>query len=384
MNKKLIYILNHYSSKSTQHFYHVINLLEEISKQGVEIALIIEKCDDELVLENSNIIVYPIRVKHQFWRPFYIMKYLYALNKRGYKKVFVRITTYAAICSIIFSWFSNITTYYWHSATLYHFNKQQSFLTRLKNWRFDFVKRFTNHFVTGPESMKDYYVDIYKVNPRKILILYNDISLQRFQPISLEDKLKIRQELNIDESTKVLLFVHRFSPPRNVLYYLPQALIDFYNNNVSNAYKTIIIGDGSDLSKFRQLVSDNALLKNKVQILGSKPNNEIQRYFSVADIFMIPTMMEGFPRVLIEAMAMGLPFVTTDAGGIKDLLPPKQKEFMSDKNDVAAFSRNLIALAKDEKLQKEIATENLAHVKRYSTENVAKMYYDTIFGNETK
>jgi glycosyltransferase involved in cell wall biosynthesis len=382
MNNKLIYILNHYSSKSTQHFYHVINLLEEISKHNVEIALIIEKCEDKLILENPNISVYPIRVKYQFLRPFLLFKHLYCLNRKGYQKVFIRITTYAAICSIIFSWFFRLKTYYWHSATLYHFNKQQPFLIRLKkNWRFNFVKRFITYFVTGPESMKNYYVDVYKINPQKILILYNDISLKRFHPAILEDKIKIKQELKIAESTKILLFVHGFSPPRNVVYYLPQTLIDFYSSNVADTYQTIIIGDGSELPKFKQIVSEKSLLQNKVKIFGSKPNSEIQKYFSIADIFIIPTMIEGFPRVLIEAMAMGLPVVTTDAGGIQDILPPKQKAFMTDKNDVDAFSQKLILLAKNEKLQKEIAAENLKHVRKFSTENVAKMYCNVIFGN---
>lgn len=57
MEKKMIYIMNHYSNNSVQHFYHILNLLNTIADKGVEIALVIEKCENTPEINNKNITV---------------------------------------------------------------------------------------------------------------------------------------------------------------------------------------------------------------------------------------------------------------------------------------------------------------------------------------
>jgi glycosyltransferase involved in cell wall biosynthesis len=78
-------------------------------------------------------------------------------------------------------------------------------------------------------------------------------------------------------------------------------------------------------------------------------------------------------------MACGLPIVTTDAGGIQDILPPEQKPFMVDRNNREEFSKALIKLSKDTPLLNNLRQINREWVQRYSTENVAVMYLDVLF-----
>jgi glycosyltransferase involved in cell wall biosynthesis len=227
--------------------------------------------------------------------------------------------------------------------------------------------------------MKDYYIENYNIKPSKILILYNDIDLQRFNSCNEEKKDQLKLSLGISVSKKTILFVHRLSPVRKSLYYLPYVLERFYEKNYTE-FETVIIGEGSELEKLRQLVS-SANLNDKVKILGGKPNNIIQQYYNIADIFINPTYTEGFPRVLIEAMAAGLPIVTTDAGGIKDIIDEKQRQLMVDRNDRDAFAEKLKELAGNNNLRQELSKENLDRVRRYSTQNVAQMYVNSIFKN---
>lgn len=382
--KKFIYVLNNYSVNSTEHFFHVLNLLEEIANNGVEIILIIEKSDGKPSIKSPNIKVICLK-NTGFRRLVELYNLIGKFQKDNYLKLFVRISNWAAVVAIVKSFFSKLEVYYWHSGTVFEFDDKEPlsfskfkwyFKTRLP---FNFIKRNVTYFVTGPESMRDYYVGKVGVKKEKIKILYNDIDVSRFS--ILEDKAKeiIKKELNINTEKKVILFVHNFSPVRNTKLYVANFLKKFYATSDLHNYEFYFIGGGKE----REVIEEQVIamnLKDKVFFLGSLPNNKVHKYYQVADIFINPTAAEGFPRVLIEAMACGLPIVTTNAGGIIDILGTKQLEYMSDITDPNTFADNLIKIARLSKDElHKLKEENTKRIKNYSTEKVALMYVKTLF-----
>ncbi len=379
MQKKLIYILNHYSKDSTQHFFHVINLLKEIASQGADIVLVIEKCDGVPDIYHPGIRVIAQQKHQPLLRALELRSILSKLSGQGFKKVFIRISAPAAL---IAKTIPGMEVYFWQSGTVNEFNKSLPWgKIRLKNYfsselPFSLVLKTVDWFVTGPESMGTYYHKVFNVPVSKIKILYNDIDVSRFQVLSASEKLTQKEALSIPADHRVILFVHRLSPVRKTLYYMPFILERFLKED-SGQTTIILIGDGSERAELSAGVK--SLNSDRVLMLGSMPNQEIQKYYAIADIFINPTHAEGFPRVLIEAMACGLPLVTTDAGGIRDILPPEQLPFMVDKNDREAFANALIALSNDTAKMSELRQINRDWVQRYSTEKIAKMYLDVIF-----
>lgn len=380
--KQLIYIMNYYSEKSTQHFYHILNLLKAMADEGVNIALIIEKCDDTPKIAYRNIEFYCQKQKGIF-RILELIGILKTLVKKGYKKTFIRISTKAAAIAIIINKIYGGKTYYWQSGTTWEVDMNKPFFSKIK-WLFNnyiifyFVKHFTDYFVTGPETMVKYYAEIVKVSHQKIKLLYNDIDLSRFVPYSREDRLKLRCELGFGDKDCIILMVHRLSPVRKTDKYIPFIVENskFFQHNV----KLIIIGDGPERNDLERLISCS-IAKEYICMIGSKPNNEIHKYYQIADIFINPSYTEGFPRVVIEAMACGVPVVATDAGGTVDIVGKKQKEFVINRNDVQLFSQKLMTLVANQELRCELAIENLMTVKKFSTHAVATQYIERIFGN---
>lgn len=385
-NKRLIYILNTYSVNSTEHFFHVLNLLEEIANNGVDILLIIEKSDGIPITKSPNIKV--ICVKNVgFKRLIELYGIIGNAHKANYNKLFVRISNWAAIVAIIKSFFSKLEVYYWHSGTVFDFDdKEPMSFSKLKwlfktRFPFNFIKKNSTFFVTGPESMKEYYVERVGVKREKIKILYNDIDISRFSILEDSAKTSIKNELHINSDRKIILFVHNFSPVRNTKLYVANFLQKFYADSNLNCYDFYFIGGGKDRMEIEEQVMAMGFKKN-VFFLGALPNNIIHQYYQIADVFINPTGAEGFPRVLIEAMACGLPIVTTNAGGIKDILGRNQLSYMSDVSNSDEFAYNLIKMAKlclnDIEILKN---ENLEGIKKYSTANVASMYIKTLFND---
>lgn len=382
MKNRLIYVLNSYSEASEEHYFHAINFLDKLAMLGVDIALIIEKGTGCPQFNSDNIKVFIVSdgTQNKLLRSLRFVSLLRKLSTCGYNKIFVRISKSAIILSVIYSLFSRLSTYYWHSGTVFEFDKAHKSYKQLlvDKCNFWFIKTCVDKFVTGPESMKDYYIS-HGVKPDKIMILYNDIDIERFSEQNEMIKQMNKQKLGISSTDKVVLFVHRLSPVRQSLYYLPYVIEQFYQCERFQDYKFYIIGGGSDKEKLEKEIKKKEL-QSRVFVLGSKPNAVIQNFYLAADFFINPTMAEGFPRVIIEAMAVGLPIVTTNAGGISDILTDNQKNFMVDKNDRNAFADKMIEMASlNEEAMERLKKTNREFVKKYSTENVAFMYKKRIF-----
>ncbi len=379
--KKLIYVLNQYSKKEGSHFYHILNLLEEIAKNDVDIKLIIEKAIDIPHFDIPNIEVIAQK-KKGIMRVFELFNILKKLNKQGYKKTFVRISQNGAVPSILVSRIYGGEVYYWQSGTTHETEKNKAFnLKKFLKYElpFNIVKRYTTYFVTGPESMVQYYENIVGVNKEKLVCLYNDIDISRFKIADKNQQKILKNELNVDESKKIILFVHRLSPVRKSLFYMPFILKDILSNR--DDYICLVIGGGNEQKELKELIKQDRL-ENKIFVLGEKPNSEIQKFYQISNIFINPTYTEGFPRVLIEAMASGLPTVTTNAGGTNDIVGEFQSKFMVDTHDREGFAIKLKELIEDEVMQQKLSAENINQVKKFSTQNVAQMYIREIFKND--
>ena len=384
MNNKLIYILNHYSKDSSSHFQHVIHLLEKMAEKGIDIALIIEKCEVIPEVSSASLHIHPINTSrlNRFFRLLFI---LFKLNQKGFKRIFIRINWRAALIASLASFFTRQKIYFWLSSQ----GSRENYLQNLAGWKkwvvwwktqfpLWLVYKFVHKWVTGPESMVKYYEELYGFDPRKMMVLYNDIDLDRFHPVDYNEKKKIRSELSLSDDHFLVLFVHRFSPVRKHSFYFPYILDRYFEDDPIDNIHFIFIGEGPEKEVLEEKINEKTYASRN-KFMGAIPNVSIDTWYKAADLFIQPTFAEGFPRTTLEAMACGLPIVTTDAGGIEDVLGSIQKEFMVDKNDRDAFVSRLTALVKDQKVRMNCQEENLKEVRKYDTEQIADMYIKNLF-----
>ncbi|HAQ38437.1 MAG TPA: hypothetical protein DCQ58_08015 [Saprospirales bacterium] len=384
LQMKLIFILNHYAHNSSSHFYPIIHLLETLAQKGVKIALIIEKCHDRPHVNSPNVRIFPVN-KFSWFRPFFLAHLLFKLNRDGFHRVFTRISWVGAVISIIVALFTNQKTYYWQSTQGSHEHYQsltaglEKFIFWIKSeLPFWFIKKYITHFVTGPESMLQYYFTFLGVSLSKIIVLYNDVDTGRFKPVDETQKKLLRKKWNIPENTTLFLFVHRFSPVRKTDYYFPFLTDEFYKWNPTADCSFFFAGGGPEKKSIETRMK-NADYGDKIIFSDNVPNAEIHEIYQMSDIFIQPSWAEGFPRTLIEAMACGLPVVATSAGGVLDVLGQKQESYVVDVEDRFGFLQRISGLYNDQRMLKELSEENLNQSGRFTTSAVADMYIHRIF-----
>lgn len=139
-----------------------------------------------------------------------------------------------------------------------------------------------------------------------VKIIPNAIDVNKFKFDYARRRCK-RKILEIDDEAVVLIHVGRFMPVKN-----HEFLIDIFHKLVENSnveYKLILIGSGELREAIKNKVSF-LNLENKVFFLGDR--YDIPDFLSAADIFLLPSLHEGFPVTLIEAQSSGLPCIISD------------------------------------------------------------------------
>ncbi|WP_226645680.1 glycosyltransferase family 1 protein [Mesobacillus subterraneus] len=140
----------------------------------------------------------------------------------------------------------------------------------------------------------------------RTIFLKNGIDLEQFK-FSLKIREAIRSELKIKEDQFIVGHVGRFSMPKNHAY-----LLEVFKDFLSYRKEAILllVGDGPLLPEIKGKVEEMELTKN-VKFLGSR--SDVEQLLQAFDIFLFPSVFEGFPVSLIEAQASGLPCLISDS-----------------------------------------------------------------------
>lgn len=167
---------------------------------------------------------------------------------------------------------------------------------------------FTNQIIAVSESLKDDISRYEGIRPDKIMVIPNGIDGGKYN-IKI-DKNKKRRELDIDNKYNIILgFVGRLSPEKGLIYLVKamEAIVKEFPNVL-----LLIVGEGVLLEELKRESIALGIERN-IRFLG--PRSDINEILGILDIFVLPSLREGLPLVLLEAAVASLPIIATDVGG---------------------------------------------------------------------
>jgi glycosyltransferase involved in cell wall biosynthesis len=319
---------------------------------------------------------------NHFQRAVELIRVAYRLRRQGCKKFFVRISASAALELGFIGRLLGLQIYYWVSGQgkdlkpPWRQGLRRRIYYELGDWLLRTNIRLVHRFVTGPESMVDYFAKEYGANPSKTIVLYNDIDLAVFKPLSTpSQKMDLRQRLGLPLERHILLSVGRVSLKKGGRLLLP--LAHLLRKHLPNAL-LVVVGH-IHMPEIVERAQQERLCN--LIFVGPVPNAEIPMYYQIADVFLMPSEEEGFPRKLLEAMACGLPVVAFDVGGVRDIIHKEQLSFVLPRGDINGIVSKVVELLADASLRSQQIEFGLHKVSEYSTEAVAKMFFERIVLN---
>ncbi len=181
--------------------------------------------------------------------------------------------------------------------------------------------------------------------------------------------MDVHYDIKKKKQTNSILFVGRLEIKQKGIDLLIKSLV-YLKENIPN-FKLHIIGKGSSLNYLIKLVSDYGL-GNNVIFHGHVEENELIEIFSMCEIFVLPSLHEGMPMVLLESMSAGLPVVAFDIDPVVEALDNGRYGILVKKGDIKMLAEAMMRLLKDDKLRKYFSAKSLERSKIYSQAEVAR------------
>jgi glycosyltransferase involved in cell wall biosynthesis len=172
------------------------------------------------------------------------------------------------------------------------------------------------------------------LNEEKLEYIPLGVDIGKFKP---RNKEKIRREFNIHEQ-KIVLFVGELIKRKGINYLLKA--ISRINQSSIKDTKVIIIGDGIEKTNLLNL-SRELNLQDLVIFRGKVPEDELLKWYSLADIFVLFSLSEGRPTVINEAMASGCAIVATNVSGIPEQVENGHNGFLVEAKNAEVLSEKI-------------------------------------------
>jgi len=190
----------------------------------------------------------------------------------------------------------------------------------------------------------------------KISVIPNGIDVETFKPLN---KMSARSQLKLSEDKTIILNVGGMSPLKGQKYLIESIpkIIKKYQN-----VQFIFVGDGEIRNDLEFLVKTRGLAQY-VLFAGIQKATQIPLWLNCADIFVLPSLSEGNPNVLLEAMACGLPIVATDVGGIPEMIENDKEGLLGPPKSSASLAQNITTLIRDQALRYQLGQHGFKTVR---------------------
>lgn len=265
-----------------------------------------------------------------------------------------------------------------HEVHGYAFHENEPWIRRSIFFALEVLARHWSKMVICiSQPLVDIWVKRKLAPPERIRKIYSGIEIAEFQKTHARDK--IRRELGLRPDQIAVGQVSKLWEGKGHEDIIDACPIIF--EEVPDL-KIFFVGDGPIRKKLEEIVYKNGL-QGRIVFLGHCDN--IAEVTSALDIAVLASHFEGMGRVLLEAMAAGLPIVATRVGGIPDLVVDQETGFLVEPHNPEQLAQSILRLASDLELRKRMGNSGRQRVdSRFSATTMLKqidsVYQEVLFG----
>lgn len=215
------------------------------------------------------------------------------------------------------------------------------------------------------------------VSGRKTLVMGGVVDIEEFAPVA--DRNAPRRELNLAEDRFIILFAGHVIRSKGIY-----ELVNAFNILSRNYPDSILVicGRGEDSKNVRQNMNMSGL-SDKIKFVGNINPSQMHKWMQASDLFVLPSYFEGMPNSVMEAMACGLPVITTAVGGLPDAVGDCEGVILVQPRQVDELCEAVLKVINDKELRHQMGVasrkraEAMFNIKK-NTDTVVKCMRQTI------
>lgn len=214
------------------------------------------------------------------------------------------------------------------------------------------ILRFADHIVAVSESQKRKLTRLF-IPKKKISVVHNATAPEQLDGV---ERVDLRSRFGFPSDTLLHMSAGRFSREKGQVYLVKAAVAALERNHL---LRFVLFGDGPDLRKVRKLVAAFGC-EDKILCPGFEKN--VVGNLKGADVFVNPSLSEGLPSVVLEAMALGVPVVATAVGGVPEIITHRQTGYIVAAKDPKALAEGMLFMNRHRDQARKFAESALQFV----------------------
>jgi glycosyltransferase involved in cell wall biosynthesis len=255
----------------------------------------------------------------------------------------------------------------------FHGHVFHSYFSTFKSMSFLKIERYlakkSTRVIAISKTQKEELGTQFKVcHPDKIEVIPLGFDLTRFQENQVEKRKQFREKYGLQADEIAIGIVGRLVPIKNHTLFLK--IIKSVIEQTPKKVKAVIIGDGEE----RETIENECRNLNMETSTDENPNpsatiiftswiKDVDRAYAGLDIVTLTSLNEGTPVSLIEAQASDKPIVSTEVGGIRDVVIPGETAFLTRRKDIKKFAEQLLKLVENAPLRSKMSKKGYEFVK---------------------
>ncbi len=212
------------------------------------------------------------------------------------------------------------------------------------------------------KSLKEDTLRLFEIN-NTIDVVTNFIDLSKFE----HNFTDCQRDIMASDDEKIITHISNFREVKRI----PDVIQTFYNIQKAIPAKLMMVGEGPEKEPAENLCRKLGI-EDKVVFFGN--SNEIDRILCFSDLFLLPSETESFGLSALEAMASGVPVISSNTGGIPEVNSNGFSGFLSNVGDVDDMSKNAIHILKDASRLKEFKANAKVQANEFSIYNIVPKY----------
>jgi|SRR6218665_150060 len=198
---------------------------------------------------------------------------------------------------------------------------------------------------------------------KDIEVIYNFVDVQRFSRKPIDAFRKVIAP----NGERILLHASNFRKIKRV-----QDVVKVFNEVQKQIpAKLLFVGDGPERATAEDLARELSI-SDEIRFVGKQ--EQMEDILAIADLFLLTSDYESFGLAALEAMAAGVPVVSTNAGGLREININGETGYMANVGDVMTMSQQSLAILKDDKTLKSFKEKAAAHAKLFDINTVVPQY----------